>query len=350
MSFAGIVLLVALMSFASIFLLTPVAEKFGLVDEPNDVRKFHRGRIPLIGGISTYIGLVMGLAMFVTPDVSLFTYLVCSSLLVFLGVADDAKDISPKIRLVVQSVVAVIMCVGGDLYIKNLGDLLGLGGNIDLGMFGYVVTIAAVIAAINAFNMIDGIDGLLGISSLVTFFGMGLLFYLNADISNMTLALIISVALMPYLAVNLGVPPVKLKKIFMGDTGSMLIGFTVVWLLIQGSQHVGESGKPSFSAATALWLIAFPLMDMVRVMLDRLSRGKSPLEADRTHLHHILLSRNPDKYAALLKICGASAFFAMVGVALERTGKSDSFAFFLFIATFALYAVIVNKIQKKNES
>lgn len=343
MSIAGIFLLVSLISSLSILLLTPFAEKFGLVDIPNSHRKFHNGRIPLIGGVSIYIGVVMGISLFITPNSSSLTYLVCSSLLVVLGVADDARDLSPRLRLLIQSVIAALMCAGSGMYIHSLGNIFGLG-NIELGVAGYFVTVLAVIGAINAFNMIDGIDGLLGVSSLVTFAGMGILFFLHNDMDNMKLALILSVALIPYLMANFGV---RFKKIFMGDTGSMLIGFTVVWLLIQGTQPIANEGA-GFSASTALWLIAFPLMDMVRVIVDRLRRGQSPFSADRSHLHHILQdSCHDSKRAALLKICTLSAFFAVVGIAMQVSGVREVIIFSVFLAGFVLYTFRTRRLNKK---
>jgi UDP-GlcNAc:undecaprenyl-phosphate GlcNAc-1-phosphate transferase len=358
-SFAGIILLVSFISALSIILLTPFASRFGLVDVPNSQRKFHEGHIPLIGGVSIYAGLVIGLAMAIKPDWSSFTYLLCSSIIVALGVMDDLKDLSPKLRLLVQSVVAALMCGGTGLYIHNLGDLFGMGSAIDIGMFGYVLTLFAVIGAINAFNMIDGVDGLLGICSLITFVGMAILFSLNHDSINMNLALIVSAALVPYLVANLGLSQSLFKKIFMGDTGSMLIGLTVVWLLVQGT-HAPIS-QPStvaldtqtkysfaFSAATALWLIAFPLMDMVRVIGGRMLRKKSPLEADRSHLHHILQDASGNsKRVALLKICTLSAFFATVGIAMHVTQMNEGIILLTFLMAFVLYAYRVNRLDKK---
>lgn len=354
MSFAGIFLLVFFISALSILLLTPFAVKFGLVDMPNAERKFHKGDIPLIGGVSIYAGLVMGISLFITPNNSSLTYLVCSSIIVGLGVADDVKDLSPRLRLFVQSMVAVLMCAGSGMYIHYLGTMFGISA-IDIGAFGYLVTVLAVLAAINAFNMIDGIDGLLGVSSLVTFVGMGTLFFLNGDMTNMKLTLILSGALIPYLIANLvgGVQEKekRISKIFMGDTGSMLIGFTVVWLLIQGTQPTLDgsvnSNDISFSAATALWLIAFPLMDMARVIVDRALRGQSPLKADRTHLHHILLQCGDSKQVALLKISTLSAFFAATGIAMHVSGFQEVTIFMTFLAAFALYTVRVRQLQKK---
>lgn len=340
MNFLGVSLLVVLISSISILLLTPLAERIGLVDVPNH-RKLHNGSIPLIGGISIYIGLVVGVIFFAEPGSDYTTYLVCSSLIVILGVMDDSWDISPLVRLGVQAVVALIMCSGTGLYINHIGDILGLG-DIYLGSTGVLFTVVAVIAGINAFNMIDGVDGLLGISSLITFLGLGLLFFLNGDSNGQYMSFLIAVALVPYLTANLGFVPSRIRKIFMGDTGSMLIGFSVVWLLVRGSQ--GES--PSFSAATALWLIAFPLMDMARVMLGRFKTGKPVFGADRTHLHHLLLLRNSAHRVVLLQICTLSAIFAVVGIVCAITKQRDAIIFIMFLASFVLYVARVNKLSK----
>lgn len=354
---ATIFLLVLFISLVSIVLLIPVAEKVGLVDIPSDWRKRHQGKPALIGGVSVYMGVLVGISQFIVPNDSSLTYLGCSAILVILGVADDwlKEGLSPLLRLVVQAGIAVFMCVGSGLTIHTFGDILGLGWQVALpDWLGYAVTVVAVIAAINAFNMIDGIDGLLGISSLVTFVGMGYLFSLNHDINNMKLALIVSAALIPYLIVNLGASAVRVKKIFMGDTGSMLIGFTVVWLLLQGTQVNGEAtGRPAFSASLALWLIAFPLMDMVRVMGHRLWRHRSlsaMLKADRSHLHHILQDVSGDsKHTTLLKICGLSGLYAITGIMMQLNGASEVMIFLVFLASFAVYASRIGKLSKKTQ-
>jgi len=181
---------------------------------------------------------------------------------------------------------------------------------------------------------------------------MGVLFSLNNDSTSMNLALIISVALIPYLVANLGLSTAVFKKIFMGDTGSMLIGFTVVWLLIQGTHakilQPDGTENIAFSASAALWLIAFPLMDMVRVIGGRVLRGKSPLEADRSHLHHILQDSYGDtKRVALLRICTLSAFFATVGIAMHVSGVREVIIFLTFLMGFVLYTLKVSRLKKK---
>lgn len=347
----SIILIVTFASALSILLFNPLASRMGLTSYPDKKSK----TIPLIGGISIYAGIAIGYSLLITPNSSSLTYLLCSSIIVALGVAHDIKDLSPKLRLFVQSLVASLMCAGSGMYIHYLGTMFGTSSAIDIGALGYSVTVFAVMASINAFNMIDGIDGLLGISSLVTFVGIGILFFLNEDMTNMKLTLILSGALIPYLIANLAgriqEKDKRISKTFMGDTGSMLIGFTVTWLLIQGTQPALDgsinSNAVSFSAATALWLIAYPLMDMVRVIVDRILRGQSPLKADRTHFHHILLQCGDSKQSALLKISTLSVFFSAAGIAMHITGIQDVTIFTTFLAAFAVFTVRIRTLQKR---
>ena len=137
----------------------------------------------------------------------------------------------------------------------------------------------------------------------------------------------------------------------MGDTGSMLIGFTVVWLLIQGThaeiRQPDGLFKTAFSPSAALWLIAFPLMDMVRVIVVRVLHGKSPLKADRTHLHHLFQQQGDSKFIALLKICTLSAFLAVVGIAMHVSGVREAIIFLLFLLGFVLFAYRVSRLKKE---
>jgi hypothetical protein len=125
-----LMLAVMLATTSAILLLNPAAQSLGLN------RKYHSGSISLTGGVSIYIGTMIGFSLFMTPDTSSLTYLVCSSLIVALGVADDRKDLSPRFRLLAQSIVAILMCSGSGLSIQSLGNILGLGV-VDLGIAGH---------------------------------------------------------------------------------------------------------------------------------------------------------------------------------------------------------------------
>ena len=221
-------------SLTSLFFLRKFAKKIDLVDKPN-ARKLHNGTIPLVGGISICLSLLYFLTnnSTIIPNVPL--YAACIIILVAVGALDDKFDISFKARFLVQGGLSIAMMMIGNIELHTIGNILGTG-NITLGWFGYLVTILAVVGAINAFNMVDGIDGLLGGLSIVTFGGLGVMLAYDGQLNIAYLCLVMVVITVPYILLNLGAL-VRKHKVFMGDAGSMLIGFTVIWLLLLSSQN-----------------------------------------------------------------------------------------------------------------
>ena len=270
-----------ILSVIAIQVFNPLAVKLGLVDRPCH-RKRHTGAIPLIGGLAIYSAVACSSLCFLPMETSLLVYLASSALIVLVGALDDYRHLSVKMRLGFQVLVALLMIYAGGNSVHSLGNLFGLG-DIELGIFSMPFTVIAAVGVMNAFNMIDGIDGLLGGLTLVA---LGSLLFLSigkATESEFSLLLIFAIALIPYLFFNLRKTPKY--KIFMGDSGSMFIGFSLAWMLIDFSQQP----NPIFSPASALWIIALPLIDMAVTMLRRMQKGRSPFKADRTHFHHILL-------------------------------------------------------------
>ena len=328
-------------SLATLFLMRKVAKKVGLVDKPNE-RKHHNGAIPLIGGIS--ICLTILYFLFNNRDIIHNTslYAGCISILVIIGALDDKYDISYKIRFAVQAILSIVMMSLGNIELKTIGDVFGTGEVITLGWFGYLVTVIAVIGAINAFNMVDGIDGLLGGLSVVTFGGLGVMLAHDGQYNISYLCLVMVVIIVPYILLNLGVFGRK-RKVFMGDAGSMLIGFTVIWFLLLSSQN----GKaPPLRPVTALWLIAIPLMDMAAIMIRRIKRGDSPFKPDRNHLHHIFQRLGLSSTQTLIVICSIAAIFAGVGIFSEILNIPESIMFYAFVISFCLYLYVINIICK----
>ena len=276
--------LISIFLFTTLFLFfaRKVAKKVGLVDKPN-FRKRHQGLIPLVGGISVYAGIcfTFGIVDYYIPHASL--YLACAGVLVFIGALDDRFDISVKIRATIQAAVGIVMMVFGKLYLSSLGYIFG-SWEMVLGPFGYFLTLFAVWAAINAFNMVDGIDGLLGGLSCVSFAAIGMILWFDGQTSLAIWCFAMIAAILPYIMLNLGILG-RRYKVFMGDAGSTLIGFTVIWILLETTQ-----GKTHpISPVTALWIIAIPLMDMVAIMYRRLRKGMSPFSPDRQHIHHLIM-------------------------------------------------------------
>lgn len=329
-----------IVAFVFLFLLRKVAKKINLVDRPNE-RKKHQGLIPLVGGISIYFTLMF--ALWFKPDLIIRSdiYVLCASVLVIMGAIDDKYDVDYRIRLVVQILISFAMIFGAGLSLKNLGQLL-FGYELTLGPLGYIVTVFAVLGAINAFNMVDGIDGLLGGLTMVTFGGLSYIHYVDGQLQLARFCLLMMIVVIPYICLNLGFPFGGRRKVFMGDAGSMLIGFTVIWVLLQGTQGL----KAQMNPVTALWLIAIPLMDMTCIMVRRIRKGVSPFKPDREHLHHICLRAGLSSHQALAVICGIAALLAITGIMLEYGGVPEWISLMIFILVFFFYYQLLNNIWR----
>lgn len=320
-------------SFATLFLMRKVAKKIGLVDKPN-ARKQHDGAVPLVGGIS--ICLVLAQYLTFKPETIEYSwlYLLCICILTIIGAIDDKLDLSFKIRMGVQALLSIVMMKVAGIELHSLGNMFGIG-EVSLGWVGNIVTILAVIGAINAFNMVDGIDGLLGGLSIVTLGALAYLLQVDSQRGAAYLCIVIIVAMLPYIFMNLGILG-RERKLFMGDAGSMMIGFTVIWLLLGVSQT--SQTEPLIRPVTALWLIALPLMDMAAIMIRRVRRGDSPFKPDREHLHHIFQRLGLGPRKTLVAICTIALIFASFGIYGENANLPEVVMFALFIACFVGYA------------
>ncbi|TGN39932.1 UDP-N-acetylglucosamine--undecaprenyl-phosphate N-acetylglucosaminephosphotransferase [Marinobacter confluentis] len=320
-----------IIAFFSMFILKPVALRVRLLDQP-DHRKVHVGVVPLTGGLSVFIGVLAAWMVLMPLAGGYGIYLLASLLLVALGGVDDARDVPARFRLWAQVALGALLTYGSGVSLVHLGNLFGLGV-IELSWFGPLVTIAAIIGATNAFNMVDGIDGLAGSMSLVTLSSLSVLFFFApGNHLELALAFSIAIALLPYLAANLRIPPFR-TRIFMGDAGSMFIGFSVVWLLVKGTQPEAQALRP----VTALWIIAVPLMDMVAIMVRRARKGQSVMKPDREHLHHIFQRAGLSDRQALLVITAFSVLFAVIGIGGELLLVPEWIMFVLFLALFVGY-------------
>lgn len=336
--------LVFFFTLFALYFFKPIAIRIGLVDSPCS-RKQHDGFIPLVGGIGVFAGIIFASTIFgfITLSItSLTTYFFCITILVVLGVIDDAVELSVKVRLIVQIFITFIMMVGTELYIHDLG-LNNISLGVNLGWFGYVLTVLAVLGGINAFNMIDGIDGLCASLAITALTPMALAFSWGGQVTFMSICLIISAALLPFLMMNLKLFFTK-HKIMMGDAGSMMLGFSVVFLLIAGSQV--QAGLHSFGAAAALWFIAIPLMDMAAIMIRRIRKGQSPFKADRNHLHHIFLHAGFTSKQSLIIIVLVQTICSAIGLVGVFFSISGYVLMAAFVIIFIGYSTAIQHIWR----
>lgn len=319
---------------AAIAMLRPLSHRLNLVDLPNQ-RKQHKGEIPLVGGISVFIGILISSLFTLPQSPVLLTILFCCLCIVLLGAVDDAKDISAWFRLGVQALLILVVSKITGVSLQNLGDIFGFG-DVSVRWFDLVITVIAICGAINAYNMMDGIDGLAGCMAMTSLLGLSFLFHdkmpLLADFCQVFI-----LALLPYLCMNLSLFSSK-RKIFLGDAGSMMVGFIVGFLVIYGSQQTNSSSN-AFRPVTALWIIGLPLMDMVGIMVRRIKNGQSPLRADRNHLHHILMHAGFSPRKSLLIMIVMGLVMMTIGVTGEKFNVSEAKMMMLFLVVFGLYSL-----------
>ena len=317
-------------SLVSMIVLSRLAHHVDLVDAP-DHRKHHDDHVPLVGGMSIFLGTGSAFLLLPVLGSEITSFLISAILIVAIGVLDDQFDLKVRYRLFIQFVAALVLTVGGGMVIESLGTF-GSGGELQLGIFAIPFTMFSIMVAINAFNFLDGIDGLSGLMFLVSILAMIMLMPVNGGSLVYITPLIFIVAVIPYMAFNLGMLG-KHNKILLGDAGSMLLGLIVVWLLIDCTQ--GE--YRCFSPVTALWITAVPLMDMLAIVTRRAANGRAPFEPDRNHLHHLFMDHGMNDRQALVVIGIISVIFACVGIASEHFGFSQTYMLAAFLLIFFAY-------------
>ena len=328
-------------TFISINLLRPLAININLVDNPT-LRKRHTGSVPLIGGITMFIGIVI--SILVSPnDLNEYKFFFLTSFIIILiGVLDDNFNISVSLRLLFQLLVGLILVSVGDVNIGSFGNISG-AGELTLNNWSYFITVIAIILAMNAVNMADGIHGLAGGNSLITF--LAILFITSGEpFQGSLLVVILFCAVLPiFLIYNLCLGLPNDKRIFMGDAGSMFIGLSIAWILIDMTQ--GEAKL--LSPVTALWLFALPIIEISSAILRRITSGKSPFKADLFHSHHILIAFGFSQNKALVTILFISFLMALVGILGEIYGFAEKVMFLGFLGAFICHIITYSMIIKK---
>ena len=311
------------------------SERLGLIDRPN-ARKQHIGSVPLIGGLAIFIGLSVGAMVYGHFGHFSQMLLGTAAVLALLGALDDRNDLSVRSRLLVQAVAILVMICSTGIYVHRLGHVLGF--ELELGWFGIPLTVIAVIGLLNAFNMMDGIDGLAGGLGLMS---IGSILLFNSQVSRtplegvLVIVTLLAVAMLPFMLANLGLFG---RKIFMGDAGSMVLGYLLAWTLIQLSQ----GSTPTLSSSDVLWCVALPVFDTFAVMYRRIREGKSPFKPDRGHIHHILMRAGLGSRSTLLALLVLAGGLILLGNLSHRLGPGANFIVFGGMA--AVYTIVMARI------
>lgn len=304
--------LTPLLASALAWVLIPVLRKaatcIGLVDHPN-FRKVHSNCVPLVGGIAVFISanLAMLVSLLFDQSVkSLELLFVLALMLLIMGAIDDRRDLRAILKLGIQLVIAHFVFMSG----VRIESLYGIFGIYELaGWAQYLLTVVIISGVVNAFNLMDGIDGLAAGMAIA---GLGLFTVLAFITGQYQLALVFLTfigSLLSFLRYNFS----RKNKIFMGDAGSLVLGFIMVVGGIQMLQSTVSQSSEMIVLIGVMSVLMVPVLDAMRVFRIRIIAGKSPFAPDKNHLHHLVLAMGLRHSLASLTIVGISLFQVLVG-------------------------------------
>lgn len=327
-------------SAAAVLVLLRLAPTLGLVDIPRG-RKEHDHEVPLVGGLAIFAALFAAASLAgIAPTTAYF--LVALSVIIAVGFWDDVADLSARLKFVIQIVASVIMIWGAGVQLHTVGDLIGWRP-IGLSIFAIPLTIFAIVGVVNAMNMVDGLDGLGGSLALVAFAWYALVAAGSGLDVQFKTALIFCGAIAGFLLFNLRFPWQPRARVFLGDAGSLMIGFALGWFAIDLTQGPGRDFPP----IAALWVLLLPLADCVSLMARRVRARRSPFVGDSRHIHHYLLARGFTHGQTLGILVLLSAAFGAVGYVGWRLHVPDAVLFGPFFFGFFAYHAWIARAWKR---
>ncbi len=328
-------------AFLVTFLMFPVFIKFfkrrNFLDDPGG-RKIHTARTPAMGGLPIFIGFCIAILIWAPFEVLRETKYVLSalSIMFIIGFRDDLINLRAFQKLFGQIAAALIIVSVCDIRLMSLYGLFGIQEVPTV--ISYLLSVFTIIVITNAYNLIDGIDGLAGSVGVIAALFFGTWFFLNELISFALISFAFAGGLLAFL--NFNWAP---SKIFMGDTGSLLIGFFLSIVTIKFIDTNSALGSTEFafggSIGTAMAILILPLADTARVFVKRVAKGKSPMHPDRTHFHHILLRLGCNHAQSTGILVTVNIVFVLLALVLKNF--SDAVVIpALLITVFALGTIL----------
>jgi UDP-N-acetylmuramyl pentapeptide phosphotransferase/UDP-N-acetylglucosamine-1-phosphate transferase len=324
-----------IVTFYAIPVIIRVADIKKLYDEP-DERKIHTSPIPSLGGLGIYAGFLLAILIAAPEQSSELQYYIAASFVIFfLGLKDDILVLSPLKKFLGQLLAAFIIIYKGGVQITSMHGFLGVEKLPEF--FSLALTYFTVIVVINSFNLIDGVDGLAGSLGFFTSAVFGFYFLMNNQLVLSVLGFGLAGSLGAFLIFNYSP-----AKIFMGDTGAMLIGLVNAILVIK---FINNSNNPSViypiasAPAIGFAILMVPLFDTLRVFGIRILYRRSPFSPDRNHIHHLLLDRGLSHRSVTLIILLANIVFASVAYIFRFVG-STWLIFGLVSTAFSIISIL----------
>ena len=340
----GACVIAFIFSFASTPLVKKLAYKWKAVDIPKDTRRMHKSPIPRLGGLAIIFGFIVAMLCFGIMTRQVMAILVGAFIIAVMGIVDDIKALDAKPKFLIQIIAAMIVVILGDVKIQAFTNpnLLSEAAYLVLpNWISVIVSIIWIVFITNAVNFIDGLDGLAaGVSAIMSV----TLVFIATKLGEYSVA-VIGVSLM---GACFGFLPYNFNpaKIFMGDTGSTFLGFILASLSIQG---VFKS-YAIISFAVPLLILGLPLFDASFAMIRRISKGQSPMQADRGHLHHRLIDMGFSQKQTVFILYIISGILGISAIILAESGTLRAVILLLCVLILLLIASVAHKnVIKSND-
>ena len=326
-----------LFTFLSVPFVKRIAHKIGAIDIPKDSRRMHKKPIPRLGGLAIVIGFLVSVLCFGDLNRQMSATLAGAMIIVALGIVDDCRDLNAMLKFFIQIVAALVVVLLGDLKIDVFTNPNILSDNpywILPEWLSVAVTIVWIVFITNAVNFIDGLDGLAaGVSAIMSVS----LVFIALRVGEAPIALI-GIALM---GACFGFLPYNFNPatIFMGDTGSTFLGFMLASLSIQGM----FKSYAVISFAVPLLILGLPLFDALFAMLRRVLTGKSPMTADRGHLHHRLIDMGFSQKQTVFILYAISGVLGITAIVLAESGAMRAMLLVICVLIFLLIGGVLGR-------
>ncbi len=331
-------------AFVIAFSVTPLARrlalKVGALDVPKSERKIHKNPMPYFGGIAIYIAIMACMFVFLPHDKTNISIMIGATVLVLAGIVDDMYEMPAKIKLAFQIIAAIIAVYGG-IRIYFITNPFHSAGYSVLYTLSVPITIIWIVGITNTINLIDGLDGLAaGVS------GIAAISLLLTAITKGYDFIIIQCAIVAGAALGFLPHNFNPAKIFMGDTGSMLLGYMLSIVAIQGA----VKSVAAITLIVPIFAIGLPILDTFFAILRRMINKKSIMEADKEHLHHQLMKKGLNQKQTVLVLYGISIFLGLTAVFISNCDTQIGVLIGVIVALLIfVLANRLNLIKKANK-
>lgn len=304
----------------------------GALDYPNE-RKVHKKPMPVMGGLMLYLGFLFGYMLFAPQNTQMLAILIASFIVVLTGLLDVIKPLRAREKLVGQIVAACIIVFYGKIL---LNDISAFGFYFDFGWLAYPITIIFIIALMNCINFIDGLDGLCAGISTIFFATIGVLAFIMHNIGSLeiTIAFIMIGACLGFLIFNFNP-----AKIFMGEIGSMFLGFMIAVVCLLGFKAVTLT-----SLVVPMLILAIPILDTLFAILRRIIHHKPIYEADKQHLHHQLLNKKFSQRTTVFIIYAVSILFSLASVLYVLKDRKLGIIIYIILVLLITWVILTTDI------